>query len=182
MTKEIKTVREAAVEWVRGFNAFPRTMIHQLVLDDPDSWEDLTELHKGLHVNTLVYGEGEIVDVVFEGKAVTYMVELDEPDDKGNTVVECRAEDIEIDEYGLLPMWGTMWQFDDVCDEYWMEEKNGIAVMSSCGFKIFHHEEWGYFFGIDGAGYDFYENHWIPAYLKRGLQWHDEVKQKHAEV
>ena len=30
----------------------------------------------------------------------------------------------------------------------------------------------GYFFGIDGAGYSFYEEHWIPLYKARGLQWH----------
>lgn len=34
--------------------------------------------------------------------------------------------------------------------------------MSQCGFRIFRSEEFGYFFGIDGAGYDFYEAHWIP--------------------
>ena len=26
---------------------------------------------------------------------------------------------------------------------------------------------------IDGAGYDFYESHWIPLYKARGLQWHE---------
>ena len=32
----------------------------------------------------------------------------------------------------------------------------------------------GYIFGIDGAGYDFYEDHWIPLYKERGIQWHDK--------
>lgn len=27
--------------------------------------------------------------------------------------------------------------------------------------------------GIDGAGYDFYEAHWIPLYEARGLHWHE---------
>jgi hypothetical protein len=27
--------------------------------------------------------------------------------------------------------------------------------------------------GVNGAGYDFYENHWIPLYLALGYQWHD---------
>ena len=39
---------------------------------------------------------------------------------------------------------------------------------------MYKHEEFGYFFGIDGAGYDFYEAHWTPLYKARGLHWHDE--------
>lgn len=73
----------------------------------------------------------------------------------------------------LLPMWGTMWSFGDACDDYWLEKLNGIEIMSKCGFRIYEHDEFGYFFGIDGAGYDFYTEHWIPLYKKRGLQWHD---------
>ena len=61
----------------------------------------------------------------------------------------------------------------DSADDYWMEELDGIKVMSDCGFRIYESDDWGYFFGIDGCGYDFYEAHWIPAYRKRGLQWHD---------
>ena len=45
--------------------------------------------------------------------------------------------------------------------------------MSNCGFRIYESEEFGYFFGIDGAGYDFYESHWEPLYKARGLHWHD---------
>ena len=44
--------------------------------------------------------------------------------------------------------------------------------MADCGFRIYESEEFGYFFGIDGAGYSFYEEHWIPLYKQRGLQWH----------
>ena len=42
--------------------------------------------------------------------------------------------------------------------------------------------EFGYFFGIDGAGYDFYECHWIPLYKARGLQWHDEMTESGSYV
>ena len=76
--------------------------------------------------------------------------------------------------YGGLPMWGTLWQFGDSADDWWLEEGDGIRIMSECGFRIYEHEEFGYFFGIDGAGYDFYEAHWIPLYKARGLHWHDE--------
>ena len=72
-----------------------------------------------------------------------------------------------------FPMWGTMWSFGNSLDNYWLDEENGITRMSKCGFRIFKSEEFGYFFGIDGAGYDFYEAHWIPLYNERGLMWHD---------
>jgi len=70
------------------------------------------------------------------------------------------------------PIWGTMWMFDNVADNYWIEEKNGLQLMADCGFRIYEIEE-GYIFGIDGAGYAFYEAHWIPLYRARGLKWHD---------
>ena len=75
--------------------------------------------------------------------------------------------------YEPLPMWGTMWQFDDSCDGFWLEEKGGIKILAECGFRVFESDEFGYFFGIDGAGYDFYEEHWIPLYKARGLRWHE---------
>ena len=71
-------------------------------------------------------------------------------------------------------MWGTMWSFGDTCDDYWLSDEDGIQVMSEHGFRIYEHEEFGYFFGIDGAGYNFYEHHWQPLYDARGLQWHDK--------
>ena len=76
--------------------------------------------------------------------------------------------------YDVFPMWGTMWSFHDSIDDWWLEECDGIRLMSECGFRIYYHQEWGYFFGIDGAGYDFYAEHWEPLYKARGLHWHDE--------
>ena len=49
--------------------------------------------------------------------------------------------------------------------------------MSNLGFRIYYNEDWGYFFGIDGAGYDFYTEHWIPLYKARGLHWHKEEEE-----
>ena len=79
-------------------------------------------------------------------------------------------------EFGL-PMWGTMWSFGDSIDDYWLlgddeiGAKDHLKEMYECGFNIWD-SEYGVFFGIDGAGYDFYESHWIPLYDARGLQWH----------
>ena len=72
----------------------------------------------------------------------------------------------------FLPVWGTMWSFDNSADNAWLEEKSNLQAMADCGFRIYQQEDFGYIFGIDGAGYDFYDAHWIPLYKARGLQWH----------
>ena len=75
--------------------------------------------------------------------------------------------------YELLPMWGTMWQFGDWLDVEWLKNHGGLQALTDCGFRIYESDEFGYFFGIDGAGYDFYEEHWVPLYLARELKWHE---------
>ena len=72
----------------------------------------------------------------------------------------------------LLPIWGTMWAFDDPADNQWLDDKNNQKAMADCGFRIYKQEDLGYIFGIHGAGYDFFGAHWIPLYKARGLMWH----------
>lgn len=79
-----------------------------------------------------------------------------------------------------LPMWGTMWSFHDNIDNYWLDgewaedgEKTGLEIMEDLGFTVIELGDWGYFFGIDGCGFDFYEAYWEPLYKARGLQWHE---------
>lgn len=110
------------------------------------------------------YNNGEIENIVGD----VYLINLED----GNTV-ELGADDFEVERDGILPMWGWLWSFSDSADDYFMDELDGIKKMSECGFRIYEHDEWGYFFGIDGCGYSFYDEHWIPLYKKRGLQWHD---------
>ena len=103
-----------------------------------------------------------------------------EPDDWHE--VTRHVVDNEVKYNDELPMWGTMWSFGDRCDELWLDEKDGITAMSQCGFRIFKSFEFGYFFGIDGVGYDFYEAHWLPLYEARGLMWHDIKTDEEANV
>ena len=70
----------------------------------------------------------------------------------------------------IFPMWGTMWSFSDSAANHWLEEN--LKAMADCGFRIYEQEDYGYVFGIDGCGYDFYEAHWIPLYKAFGLKWH----------
>lgn len=109
----------------------------------------------------------------YDKKNGAYIVELYD-----GKKLSCSRNDFEIEtEYDdMLPIWGTMWSFDDGIDDWWLEEEDGIEIMSECGFRIYESDEFGYFFGIDGAGYNFYEAHWIPLYKARGLQWHDSAE------
>lgn len=70
-----------------------------------------------------------------------------------------------------LPAWGTMWTFSSQPDKNWLE--GNIETMAEIGFRIYD-TPYGYYFGIEGCGYDFYAKHWTPLYEARGLQWHKE--------
>lgn len=164
MVKRIVTMREAADEWVRGFNAFPLSMITRIFADE--CWREVTEPCVGSRVHVDLFC-GTVIDI--DKNNSLYAVELD-----GGEEISCEKSDIEPDYYDSFPMWGTVWQFSDPCDKWWLEDEDGITTMSSCGFRVYKHDEYGYFFGIDGCGYDFYEQHWIPLYKKRGLKWHEK--------
>lgn len=119
------TIREAATEWVNGFNAVPTTVVEKLMRLDPDDVREIT------------------------------------PGDRDENA-------------RYLPMWDTMWSFSDSADDSWLEEEGGLELMAECGFRIYEQEDFGYLFGIDGAGYSFLHEHWIPLYKARGLRWHEE--------
>lgn len=166
------TIKEATENWVREFNAFPQTMINKIMeYEGCESFNEVTIPSVGSRVYEYDNGEyGQIID--YNPEKEVYTIELDNGD-------ICRDDysNFEIEKEDYLPMWGTMWQFDDNCDDYWLEAMNGIRTMSNLGFRIYYNEDWGYFFGIDGCGYDFYEEHWIPLYKARGLKWHKEEKE-----
>lgn len=167
------TIKEATETWVREFNAISTSMIEVLRNNDPYcEWSEVTIISVGDRVYESENGEyGEVLD--YDKENEVYKVELD-----NGMLVSATADTLEIElENYLIPSWPSMWQFSDPCDNWWLEEKDGIRIMSNLGFRIFYHEEWGYFFGLDGGGYDFYEGHWIPLYKARGLHWHKEAEE-----
>lgn len=180
------TIREAAEQWVGEMNAYPYDMISKLMEADYDSWHEVTEPKIGDRVFVYHKGSGEITGKKMTEDGLVYMVEFDESllkpvygdefnDGQRIFSIEVPADELEIETDGSLPMWGTLWSFGDSADDYWLENMDGIRIMSECGFRVYESEDFGYFFGIDGAGYDFYESHWIPLYKARGLQWHDPM-------
>lgn len=168
MLKPGMTVREATEQWLREFDAIQQDMIKKLMRFDPEDWHEVTQPTPGQRV--YLYDDscgGEILK--FNKQKLKYKVKRDY-DDK---TVWVTADEFDVEFYEKLPMWGTMWSFSNPCDIHWLEEGEGIEVLSRCGFRVYESREYGFFFGIDGAGYDFYEAHWIPLYRARGLKWHD---------
>lgn len=170
-----KTVIDAASEWVNGFNAIPYGMIEALMKADPDAWSELTTPSYGDRVRVWD-GEndgqfGSIVEDRYDKEPDLHRIEFD---DKSLGDIVLAEDEFEVVHDNTLPIWGWLWSFGNSADDYWLTEMDGIRLMSECGFRIYEHDEWGYFFGIDGAGYSFLDEHWVPLYQARGLQWHDE--------
>lgn len=179
MLREGMTIREAAELWVHEMNAIPQGMIQRLMEVDPEDWTEATTPCNGDRV-CVWDGEhdgedGHITKDNYDGEADLHCVSFDKTE-LGDAILS--EDEFSVVYDGSLPMWGMMWSFGDSADDYWLEEDDGIRIMSGCGFRIYHSEEYGYFFGIDGAGYNFYDEHWCPLYLARGLHWHDPATEK----
>ena len=158
------TLMEATQHWVYGFNVIPTVMIARLMKHNPDEWTEVTLPVIGDTV--YVYDEdtnGTITAQVDD----SYQIILE-----NGINITATVDDFTLVQNDILPCWGTMWSFGESVDVYWLANGAGLMALSECGFRVFYHEDFGYFFGIDGAGYDFYTEHWIPLYKARGLHWH----------
>ena len=179
MIRKGMTIREAAEAWVTTFNAIQQGMIEKLMEAYPDLFDEVTTPSDGDRVyvcNGEYDGEcGTIIADCYYEEHDLYRIEFDNKE-FGDAILS--EDEFFVERDSTLPMWGTMLQFHDGCDDWWLEEGDGIQIMSECGFRVYESDEFGYFFGIDGCGYDFYESHWIPLYLARGLRWHDPKAEK----
>lgn len=163
-------IKDATYKWVNEFNAIPQALIEKAY---GEYIEEITELTP-ISLNDTVYihsgkyaGEnGEVIKINNESN-IAY-VEINGQNHK------ISLDDLEVERYSQLPMWGTVWTFGNAFDNRWLDSEENRQAMANCGFRIYESNELDYFFGIDGAGYDFYDAHWIPLYKARGLQWHDK--------
>ena len=160
------TKRDAAVKWRSEMNAIQTDIILALHKADLDSWREVT---------TAGYG-----DIVYHYPSESYGEIKSSADDDGNftiwladnKVVKATSDEIAVERDTLLPMWSTMWSFSDSADEHWIDDPANQEAMSACGFRIYEHDDFGYFFGVDSNDI-FIDRVWLPLYEARGLQWHD---------
>lgn len=165
------TVEDAAMRWVSEFNEVPPGVVNLLKAETemteitPPAAGDLIRLIERPEGYDGGAEEGEIVSRLPDGR---YKVRMwDEQD------VAIPEEDFYVIREYETPIWGTMWAFGDSLDNYWLSDPAHLQAMADCGFRVFEQEDYDYLFGIDGAGYDFWESHWCPLYRVRGLRWHD---------
>jgi len=160
--------RELCKKWVDGLDTVDPMMRMTLLEDSGKDLKELTLPIEGNRVYYDGYGFGEIIDI----EHGLYTVAMDNIDSLGMV-------DLERDEFTLfhtftLPEWGRMWKFGKDSDIKWLE--NNLQTMSDLGFRIYSHKDIGYFFGIDGSGYDFFEKHWIPLYEARERQLNPDTQ------
>lgn len=178
-----KTKLEACRAWVETFNAIPANVIEKLLKADCEEITEVTKPSRYDRVELYDGSEGEIIDIMNTKQSPVYRVKLDTPDSKGHETVLVHDCDFSVLRDGYLPMWGTLWAFDNSIDNDWLSgefDTDGLQLMSDCGFRIYEQEDYGYIFGIDGAGYDFYESHWLPLYRARGMRWDEETRSENA--
>lgn len=143
-------LKDAVMKWVGEFNSLPQSLIKK-AYHDFDGIDELTP------------------DDYYCGDCChEWMGGNEFPDECPN----CGSVEVEERQREWLPMWGTMWSFDNSSDEAWA--RYNITLMAELGFRVYESDDLGVFFGIDGAGFDFYTERWIPLYLARGLKWHEK--------
>ena len=168
----IRTVKDGANLYVeRELTAIPMSVVEKLArISDYTDFEEVTPVSVYARVYSNDYqSSGEVTEITEDedgNEIIT--VELD----SGETVKTDR-DDLSREDDEYFPMWGTMWAFgsfeQDKC-----EDIDFLTQLANIGFRIYLSEDYGYVIGIDGAGYDFYEAHWIPLYKLLGLHWHEE--------
>jgi len=75
--------------------------------------------------------------------------------------------------YGWPAAWGWLFHPSQSFEEDRIRaDPEGCA--KACQVLVYDSDETGILVGVDGAGYDFYEAHWIPLYEWFGYKWHEE--------
>ena len=174
-----ETLTEACHAWVESFDAIPMSAIEKINEYDIehtgcDSIVEITPISVGdrCFINEGKWKDnyGTICKSNYRGEG-NFLIDIDGENQK--RIVS--GDDIEIIDRDPFPIWGIMWAFPDQIDIEWATgEYLGphLQEIADCGFRIYQSDDFGILLGIDGAGYNFYDAHWIPLYKARGLHWH----------
>lgn len=154
-------INDTCREWF-AYNliSIPMSVVNKLSEYDEDDLMEITPPAVNDRVCAYYEGcKGEITKISrdYINDKTNYQIHLDDGRD-----IWLEEDEFEVEPDNLFPMWGTMWAFKNSCDNDWLSAN--VEEMASCGFRIYESKDYEYLFGIDGAGYDFYEAHWIPLY------------------
>ena len=143
-------INDKVEQWANTLNTVERDLIENSVKNNIDDWFELTKPSAG-QFDYFTNNTIESIDT-YNG---SYTVEDDEE--------KYDLDDVEVEHDSFLPMWGAMWTFNNSYEEDWA--RNHLYEFSEMGFRVYKYKPTGtLYFGIDGAGYNFYEAHWSPLY------------------
>jgi hypothetical protein len=93
----------------------------------------------------------------------------------GNCDADAESTDLEYSdlEDGLLCGWPGAHAYSWWTTE-WNNNERFVDCAASAGFIVYEPQDFdGYVLSIDGGGYSFMDDHWIPLYLYLGFTWHE---------
>lgn len=164
MNKEIYDKKEAIMGIMESWKEIPSANL---------SFKTSLNLPKvGIYGMDDVGEEREVVEVDYEKEVVYFETEeefierfKEENNGEEPGLLDSREEysfgDVYFEGLHSSPMWGTAWYVDSKTAQ-WI--KDNLPKSMEIGLKVFEDDEGEIIVGIDGAGYDFYEAHWIPLY------------------
>jgi hypothetical protein len=111
--------------------------------------------------------------------------------DNGNKVVEvtdaydydfvqCASCEAQFDSEDELDTKGANYAWPGAhAYSWWTTEYNDnqifVDAAASAGFLVYQPQDFdGYVLSIDGGGYSFMDQHWVPLYLSLGYEWHKQ--------
>jgi len=165
-----KTEMEACRSWVDSFNNIPGALLERAYGPEGDA------------LNLLAGGrrDSDCCGVEAEERPWPKTKAEEEDETLGERVYLCSECDKACKwswggaVYAWPAGWGTLFNPKDSSDEDWVK-RNAEQIADKCGFLVYECDEVGLILGIDGGGYDFYEQHWLPLYRLRGLEWHEKI-------
>ena len=154
--REFNTIDSELVKNSEGYFDIVRPSTHLIMQDYFDAYGNEEELREQFEEDMLNEGESYADEQFFDW---------------------VEENNSEFDDY----MWGDwqdynypMWGYVFGCDRFYIDsDYMDVDKLYELGIGVLDHDT-GYYLFISGAGYDFYEAHWIPLFKKLG--WIEEVK------
>jgi hypothetical protein len=162
------TLRQAAESWIDGFDQVPASVLEKMAkADEAMTYYDSDSLRL-IASPRVVCDE---CDSTYEGELTLEQLQRREADTRGEVCPNCSHNNgdgwrIGFPVYAFPCGWSTLFAPRRGLENDWLIEH--AAEVAALGFFVFESEDYGCLLGIDGAGYDFYEAHWVPLYELHG--------------
>ncbi len=144
-----KKIRKACEEWVKEWSFIPTRLLEIAYGETSDDIEiiapALEDYKKEYIKDGYCYRDGDCESCRYES---------------------CR--DSYFENVPKIPARGYIFTPKEEIDRKWLKACAEI-IADWCGVIVYYTEEIGYYVGINGAGYDFYDALWIPLYTLRGF-------------